>query len=32
LAGLCPDSGDLWNQFEKNMAGMHKILQAISKI
>jgi dethiobiotin synthetase len=31
LAGLCPDSGGLWNQFEKNMAGMQKILEGIDR-
>lgn len=27
LAGLCPNNQDLWNQFEKDMPGMQKIIK-----
>jgi dethiobiotin synthetase len=29
LAGLCPDNEYLWNQFEKNMIGVEKILKGL---
>ena len=31
LAGLCPNSEDLWNQFEKDMPGMQKILEGAGR-
>ena len=31
LAGLCPGNGDLWDQFEKNMTGMQKILYGMKR-
>jgi dethiobiotin synthetase len=31
LEGLCPHNGDLWDQFEKNMTGMQKILEGVDR-